>query len=160
MDEQPAAKIERTTSGVTAELTASLVGLDAVIMPGIPGMSAAALGLDGSAFPSSTTDVMKILREQGLKVEFEARDGAHPLVSHKAADWWVPITVFIQTSTGTAAGNLLSQAIMSLIGHRRADSSVLHVKMGIVKEGGDKIEWFEGHGKGSDVLKALRIFRG
>lgn len=72
----------------------------------------------------------------------------------------MPIVVFIQTGAATTVGNLLSHAIITLLGPKRAESSVLHVKVGVVQAGRDRIEWFEGHGKGADVLKALRIFRG
>lgn len=159
--EKPADRIELTESHLPADLAARLKGLDAVIVPGIPGFEIEALDVEGPAFPSSTTDLMKVLREQGLHVEFEDPDSPHPLVSHKAADWWIPIMVFIiETGVASTAGNLLSHAIISLLGAKKAESSVLHVKVGVVQAGRDKIEWFEGHGKGADVLKALRIFRG
>lgn len=158
--DKPTDRIERTESELPADLAARLKDLDAVIVPGIPGMAVETLDVEGPAFPSTTTDVLKVLREQGLRVEYVDPSGPHPLISHKAADWWVPIVVFIQTGAATTVGNLLSHAIITLLGPKRAESSVLHVKVGVVHAGQDRIEWFEGHGKGADVLKALRIFRG
>jgi len=161
VDLAPTARVDRTTSDVSAGVRARLETLDVIILPGIPGMTTEMMGLEPSesAFPSTTTDIIKILREQALQVDFESPDAAHPLAAHKAADLWIPLAIFIETGAAHAAGDLMARAIVSLIGRRRAETSVLHVKLGRVRRGRDKIEWLEAHGKGSDVLKAMREFR-
>jgi hypothetical protein len=161
VDTESPARIERSSTDLPPRVGARLETLDAVIVPGVPGMTAERMGLEPeeAVFPSTTTDVMKVLREQSVQVEFEDPDAAHPLITHKAAEYWIPVAIFIETGAAHAAGDLMARAIVSFLGRRRADKSLLHVKLGRVTRGRTKIEWLEAHGKGADVLKAMREFR-
>jgi hypothetical protein len=140
---ESAPKIERSSSDLPHALAARLQTLDALIVPGVPDMTAEMMGLDPleAVFPSTTTDVIKVLREQSVQVDFEEPDARHPLVSHKAAEYWIPVAVFIETGAAHAAGDLMARAIVSFLGRRRAEKSLLHVKLGRVRRGRHKIEW-------------------
>jgi len=109
-------------------------------------------------YPSSTTDVIKVLCEADLNIDYADRATHRAEVAQKAADWWLPVIVFLEPAAAHLAGALMAEAILSLLGRRRADHSLLHVKVGKIEKSGTRIEWFEAHGNGHDVLEALKTF--
>lgn len=128
-------------------------GLDVVVLPGVPGKDVEVEGGE-LPYPTSTTDMIKVLRERGLKIDYHAPDAKRVEVSYKAVDWQSPIMVFTE---GTVA-SLIANAIWELIGAARAKNSPLHLKVGKAKKGRTTVEWFEAHGPAGKVLEAMRHF--
>jgi len=81
VDSESPALVERSSTDLPPAVEARLENLDAVIIPGVPGMTAERMGLEAevAVFPSTTTDVMKVLRERSVEAEFDDPAAAHPL---------------------------------------------------------------------------------
>jgi hypothetical protein len=109
------------------------------------------------AYPTSTVDIMKLLREQKFAVEFVEPPNRRAELTYHAADIWLPVLLWTSDAVANGAGSLFAHAIIQLFGQRRAERSVLHVRCGRQTTEGD-IRWFEADGPGSEVLKALREF--
>jgi transcriptional regulator with XRE-family HTH domain len=138
---------------LTAEGHASA---DVLVLPGVPG-KAKRLDDGRGAYPASTVDIMKLLREQKVAVEFVEPPNRRAELTYHAADIWLPVLLWTSDAVANGAGSLFAHAIIQLFGQRRAERSVLHVRCGRQTAEGD-IRWFEADGPGSEVLKALREF--
>ena len=123
------------------------------MLPGIPGKRER-LEDGRGAYPSTTVDVMKLLEEQGLGVSHVESDERRAELTYHAADVWLPVLMWTSDALANGAGSLFAHVIIQLLGQQQAEQSVLHVKCG---RQGDNY-WFEAHGPGRDVLKALRGF--
>lgn len=128
-------------------------GLNVVVLPGIPGKDVEVRPGE-LPYPTTTSDMIKILREGGLKVDYHTPDAKRVGVGYKVADWWGPILVVIE---GTV-GSLIAAAIWELIDGARAENTRVHLKMGRAKKGRTTIEWFEGHGPAGQVIEAMKCF--
>lgn len=122
------------------------------ILPGIPGAPIEADPTGEISYPSTTTDIVKVLRESGVTVEYAVPREDRQLVSQKSAAIFVPILAV----TYGAVGSLLAAAIVKLFGSERAERSELHVR--VERGSGKNKRVFEGNGPGRDVLEALRRF--
>jgi hypothetical protein len=132
-------------------------GVDALVLPGFPNRS----DLDrdeGSFYPGETVDIVKLLKEQGLTVDFaEAREDRKTL-ELKAAEFWAPILVFAYEAAAHGAGALLAHAIIQRLGHERLKRAIVHVKCGSQQSDGTT-EWFVADGPGEEVVKALKEWK-
>jgi hypothetical protein len=126
---------------------------DVVVLPGIPGKREH-LEDGRGAYPTTTVDVMKLLEEQGLRVSHAEPEERRAELTYHAADVWLPVLLWTSDALANGAGSLFAHVIIQLLGQRQAERSVLHVKCG--RQGDSR--WFEAHGPGRDVLKALREF--
>jgi hypothetical protein len=134
-------------------------GADILVQSGVPGKHMTIPGIEPSTpFPTTTTDTVKILRQAGLKVEYEVPRAAQVGVGYKANDWWIPILMFAWEAAANGAGDLLAAAIREQIGPARLDRTTLHLKVGRVKKGTSKVEVFESHGPPDKVLEAMQLF--
>jgi Flp pilus assembly protein TadD len=127
-----------------------------LVLPGIPGKNER-LDDGRGAYPASTVDIMKLLREQGVTVDYAEPADRRAELTYHAADVWLPVLLWTADALANGAGSLFAHVILQLLGPRRAERSVLHVKCGRQTREGD-IRWFEAHGPGADLLKALRKF--
>jgi len=127
--------------------------LDVLVLPGIPGKDVK-VGTGELPYPTTTTDVIKVLRERGLKIDYHTPDAKRVGVGYKAADWWGPIMVITQSTVGS----LIADAIWELIGAARAKNSMIHLKVGKATKGGTTVEWFEADGPAGEVVEAMRHF--
>lgn len=127
-----------------------------VVVPGLPGWSGA-----GSTdrvrypFPNTTTDVVKVLREQGFSVEHTVAREERQIVSLNAAEYWLPVLVFGYDIATNVGAELISGAITQLFGTFQRRRDRLHVRYGNRSSDGT-VDFFEAHGPGDDVVKAIR----
>lgn len=126
-----------------------------LVLPGVPGYAEEVD--DVGAYPSTTTDVMKVLREAGLAVEYRDPPNERKQVSLFGIDIWMPVLQFTQDALASGAGDLLASAIRGLFGRRSVSDGTLHVRFGREDSDGN-VEWFEADGPGDNVLDAAREF--
>lgn len=139
----------------STEDTKSAASSQVVVLSGVPGYADEVDGV--GAYPSSTTDVMKVLREAGLSVEYRDPPNERKQVSLFGIDIWIPVLQFTQDALASGAGDLLAASIRTLFGRQSVSDGTLHVKFG--REDGDgQVEWFEATGPGDEVLDAARQF--
>lgn len=129
---------------------------DVTVQPGLPGR-ADPEGVDGGVYPNTTTDIVKLLREQDLRVEYVQTRDQRSTLTLKAAEWWIPILVFAYQVDISLCGTLLANAVAELFPDREP-KPILHVKCG--RETADQqIDWFEADGPSDKVIEALREWR-
>lgn len=153
---QEGLKPERTKEDAPGLMAEGQKQPDVLVLPGIPGKRER-LDDGRGAYPSTAVDIMKLLREQRVTVDYTEPGDRRAELTYHAADVWLPVLLWTADALANGAGSLFAHAIIQLLGPRRAERSVLHVKCGRQTREGD-IRWFEAHGPGADVLKALREF--
>lgn len=129
---------------------------DVVVLPGLPGWRYS--GDDDrltNPIPTTTTDIVKVLRSDGLTVEHAVQRGDRQEVSLNAAEYWVPVMVFAVDVGANTAGDLLAAAITRLFGRPLLRRSRLHVRYGQRRPGGS-VDFFEAHGDAEKVIEAIR----
>jgi hypothetical protein len=131
-------------------------GIGVLVLPGIPG-NRERLDDGRGAYPDTTVDVVKLLREQGLSVDYVEAADRRAELTYKADDVWLPVLLWTSDALANGAGSLFADVIIQLLGHHRAERKVLHVKFKWRNADGSKGK-FEVDGLGADVLKALREF--
>jgi hypothetical protein len=109
------------------------------------------------AYPDSTTDVVKLLRELKFEVTYDERPESRSLVAHNAADFWMPVLAFTDQMSWSVIGGVLANLLTSLLGNAKASRAQLHLKVGRTGRDGET-SYFEGSGPASQVLKALENF--
>jgi len=124
--------------------------LDGWIVKGVAGRG-------GEDYAGDTDDIIKILAEGGIHVDYEDI-GDHAYLLLKSADWWGPILVFTQVALANGAGGVLALAIWELIG-RRSDTR-LHIDVGSKQSEVEDVIWFRGDGRAEDVIAALKEWKG
>jgi hypothetical protein len=129
---------------------------DVLVLPGVPGKRER-LEDGRGAYPSTTIDVIKLLREEGIRVDRAEPDDQQAELTYHGAEVWLPVLLWTSDALANGAGSLFAHLIIQLLGQREAERSVLHVKCGRKSGTGDE-RWFEAHGPGTDVIKALREF--
>ena len=127
---------------------------DVLVLPGIPGLFDQ-LPSGESAYPVTTTDVVKLLREAGLNVEYAEARNERTQVGHNAADLWIPVLLFVQQTSWDVVISYVTSVLTSLIGIPETSKRRLHVKVGVRNSNGDDT-FFESSGKARDVLAAMR----
>jgi len=105
--------------------------------------------------PSETTDIVKLLREAGLRVEHSVPSDRRVQVGRWSADFLLPILMFAQQALANGAGNLLADAIRQRL-HTMLPGQRLHVRVAKVRTDDMDADWFEGDGPAEDVIEAMR----
>lgn len=128
------------------------------LLAGMPGVDGRASDPADRQYPSTATDVAKLLRERGLEVEFEHDRNERQYVSLHSADVWIPVlAVSLQVLQAVGEG-LLTDVVQDLLGRQRAKTSTLHVTYKITNSTGE--QEFTAIGPGADVLAAVEAFEG
>lgn len=125
-----------------------------MVLPGIPGQMER-LETGQGAYPSTTTDLVKLLCEAGLTVEYAEEREDRRQISYHAAVIIIPILLFAQGVVWAVAADLIADAIRGLFSRDRIKKGRLRVKVG--RRGADgEAHWFEADGNAEDVLQAMR----
>lgn len=130
-------------------------GSEVLIRAGVPGKPGVTVA-HGKPYPSTTTDVAKLLAERGLSVTYEDEKDQRSYISLYAAELWIPILQVAGSILAGASGNLLSDVIKQLLGKDKP-ATILHVDYTIVPRKGPK-RTFKASGKADDVLRAIDKF--
>ena len=132
-------------------------GCDALVLPGLPGRSEESAPEDYALYPGSVIDVVKLLRERGLSIDYAPADRPRAEVELKAAELWAPIIVFAQDVLVAGGAHALVEVAWDRLRGRRG-GSILHLRVG--KRDGEtgNVEWFESHGRATDVLDAFIVW--
>lgn len=131
---------------------------DVVVLPGFP--DAASTPQDGhepAVYPSSATDVVKILRAEGLDVAYAVDRSERRLMSKNAAEHWLPVVVALTEFGANTLTSVLASHIAEFIVSPFERSSKLHVRCGKSTSDGD-ISYFSASGPPEVVLDALKEF--
>lgn len=150
---------------------------DVTVLPGVPNMDGLTVDDGVVPFPDTTTDVVKLLRQRGISVEYSVPRDQRTYVGHKAFELWLPILEFTRDLLIGIEGGLLVELLMSYV-QPAADSStpedleqsdeevgeprdtapaILHVEWHVAKPDGER-ETFVANGSMPDVLDALARF--
>jgi hypothetical protein len=127
---------------------------EVLVLPGVPGIFDR-IETGEWAYPDSTNDVIKLLREAGLTVEYSEPRSERVRVSHNAADFWLPVLLFVQQTSWDVIVSYITNVLTNLIGPLDTFNRQLHVKVGTKSSDGSD-QFFEGSGKAKDVLAAMR----
>lgn len=127
------------------------------IVAGTPGVSAAAGEGEIGRYPSSTTDIAKLLRERGLLVDFEHGRDKREYLSLHAADVWIPIIELTLETLLAVGSGLIGDVIGDWLKSGDATSSTLHVTYRVVDSDGVAQE-YSAVGAADDVLRAIDRF--
>ena len=122
-------------------------------VPGKPGLTVER----GKPYPSTTTDVAKLIAERGLEVTYEDEKDHRSYDSFYAAELWIPVLEVASSVLAGISGNFFSDIIRDLIGTNRPAETILHVEYSVIPRRGTK-RTFQGSGKADDVLKAIDKF--
>ena len=129
---------------------------DIVIVPGLPGKySQSDDDRLQNPYPTTSTDIAKILRQDGLAVEYAVERSERQEVSLMGAEYWLPILFFALDCANRTPTEILLAAIERLFGSGLPSRSRLHVAFGQQRADGS-VHYFEAHGKGSEVIEAIR----
>ncbi len=110
------------------------------------------------AYPSTTTDIVKLLKANGFEISYDHDRHDRVEVSYNAADAWLPVLAFTQSVLANIPANILSTIIMQYFGAGRQTQKNLHVKFIVTTpDGGEKN--FEAHGPGQEVVEAINAFQ-
>lgn len=140
--------VTETTGTLPAELVPWPDGVDAYVLPGVPGNEGFSTKEGREGYPSEVTDIVKIMRGGGARV---AKPDA-PIASFKDVDYVTPILIFLSSALANGVGNLFADAVRERIDAWR--SRRMHTKFGITY-GDGKVRWFEGEGPANEVLEAM-----
>ncbi len=131
--------------------------LDAIVLPGLPDREVEGLQSGELAFPATSSDVIKLLGESGLRVDYESSaQGRQAFISQWSAEFLLPILAFTMDALANGAGDLLADIIRNRIGFNRLRRTRLRVKVAKVNRQDMSATWFEGDGNADEVLEAMR----
>jgi hypothetical protein len=147
--------VETSSEGRERPLPA---GLDAVVFPGVPRV--ATPDVDEDPYPSSTIDVIKILRSEGVRVDYADPERPRVSVDLKAAEVWLPIVVFTSEALANGLGGVLTAAFLEMVGRARAGKTRLHARVGRIRSDDLEIEWLDVDGPADAALEAIERFFG
>lgn len=142
-------------------------GVDVLVLPGFPDREVV-LDEPGHAYPSTTIDVVKRLRQLGLAIEFIEPREQRVEVTLKAFEVWVPILLVAQqVFIGLGVWQLIEAFERRSLARSASPSddiaanvdegetALLHVRMGVVKEYGRETRWIEADGSPDDVARVI-----
>lgn len=133
-------------------------GLDAVVFPGVPRVDTP--DVDEDPYPSATIDVIKILRSEGVKVDYADPSRPRVTVDLKAAEVWLPIVVFTSEALANGLGGVLTAAFLEMVGKARAGKTRLHARVGRIRSDDLEIAWLDVDGPADAALEAIDRFFG
>lgn len=127
------------------------------LLAGTPGIAGPGdTGTSSAHYPSTSTDIAKLLRLRGLTVEFEHDRAARQYLSLHSSDVWIPIIAISLQVLQAVGEGLLTNVVQDLLGKQRARSSTLHVTYRVTDSVGERE--FSAIGPGADVLAAVEVF--
>lgn len=127
-----------------------------LVVAGLPGWSqAGTTDQVSNPYPETTTDVVKLVREQGLTVQYAVPREDRQTVSLNAAEYWLPVLVFAYDVGTNLVAGYFTGVITQLLGSLPKRSDRLHVRFGRETTDG-AVEYFEAHGPAPDVVKAIK----
>ncbi|WP_431896331.1 hypothetical protein [Micromonospora haikouensis] len=132
--------------------------LEVQVRAGVPGTGVYQLEDGRYAYPTMTTDVVKLLKSHGFTVTYDHERQERVLVSHNAADAWLPVLVFAQSVLANIPANIISTIIMQYFGEMAFKKTNLHVKFAVTAPDGSEKN-FEAHGPGQEVVEAINAFQ-
>ena len=146
------------TDSYAGGLDAAWPDVDIVVLPGFPDDPAPIDGARDSAFhPSSATDVVKLLRAEGLDVVYAVERDDRQLMSKNAAEHWLPVVIAVSefgaNTLTSALASIVAEKVIGPFGH----SSKLHVHCGIQSQDGS-FRFFRGSGEAQAVVNAMAEF--
>ena len=104
-------------------------GVGALIVPGLPGRGSDPEAAENALYPGSTIDVMKLLREQGVVVDYAPVDKPRAEIELKAAELWVPLIIFAKDVLIDGGAHALVEVIWDRL-HGRRTHAILHLQVG------------------------------
>ena len=125
------------------------------VLAGLPRSLTTPDGVD-VVYPDTTIDMIKVMREVGLNVEFADPEAARTLVGHKAFDVWLPILEFSSTLLGGTASILLANLIQRYFDNRDA-VPVAHISWRVGMSDGS-YEEFDFDGPSDLAVEAATVF--
>ena len=142
----------------TGELNGTWPDADIVVLPGFPDDSAQIeMSLSETNYPSTATDVVKLLRAEGLSVEYAVKRSERQLVSKNAAEHWLPIVIAVSefgaNTLTSALASIIAEQIVAIFG----GGSKLHVHCG-VKEADGSYRFIKASGPPEAVIEAMESF--
>ena len=131
---------------------------DIVVLPGFPDDSSPIEeSLSKSIYPSSATDVVKLLRVEGLTVAYAVERSERQLMSKNSAEFWLPVIIAVSelgaSTLNSALASIIAERIMAPFGH----DSKLHVHCGI-KEADGSYRFIKASGPAEAVVEAVEAF--
>lgn len=131
----------------------------------VPGMPMEQGSQSQSTFPSSTTNFVKLLREQGLDVEVTVPKEDREYLDLNAAEVWLPVLIFTAQPIWDMAVIAVVGAIKSYFAGRKVDGAeevdlpagVLHLRCTFEEPDGSRRE-FDGHGPPAGIVESLKAF--
>ncbi len=79
---------------------------DIVVLPGFPDDSSPIEeSLSESIYPSSATDVVKLLRVEGLTVAYAVERSERRLMSKNSAEFWLPVIIAVSELGASCRGH-------------------------------------------------------
>jgi hypothetical protein len=132
--------------------------VDAIVLPGIPGVEAPFAKED--LYPSESIELIKILRESGLRVQYLDPRRQRAEVAYRGyADYITPILIFTQDALANGAGDLLAAAIRERTSSFRSSERKARMKVGKVESPDLTVKWLEWDGPADEAIKALDEFK-
>jgi hypothetical protein len=130
-------------------------GTDVLVLGGLPTGDPEGLDEGQVPLPEDTTNVVKLLREQGLAVVHAVAADRRVEVGRWSADYLMPILMFAQEAIAGGAGNILASIILERMRHL-APGAQLHVRVAKVRTKDMQADWFEADGPPDKVIEALQ----
>ena len=130
--------------------------LDAIVLPGVPRVATPDVTED--PYPGTTIDVIKILRAEGVKVDYADPERPRVTVELKAAEIWLPIVVFTSEALANGLGGVLTAAFLEIVGKARARRARLHARVGRMRGNDVEVEWLDVDGPADAALEAIDRF--
>ena len=142
----------------TGKLDGTWPDADIVVLPGFPDDSAPIEeALSKTNYPSTSTDVVKLLRAEGLSVDYAVERSERQLVSKNAAEHWLPIVIAVSefgaNTLTSALASIIAEQIVAIFG----GGSKLHVHCGI-KEADGSYRFIKASGPPEAVVEAVEAF--
>ena len=128
-----------------------------LVLGGLPTGAPEGLEEGEIPIPDDTTNVVKLLRAEGLKVGHAVPVEQRVQVGRWSADYLVPILMFAQQALASGAGDILAAIILDRVRHLHPGAQV-HLRVARVRTEDMEAEWFEADGPADKVIEALRAF--
>lgn len=128
--------------------------LDIVLIPGVP--HAPPIDVEEDIYPTTTVDIVKILRSEGVRIDYADASAPRKTLDLKSTEVWLPIVVFTSEVAAHGLGGLLTHAILELLG--RKPRSHIHARIGRVHSDQHDVEWLDVDGPADAATTLIERF--
>jgi hypothetical protein len=129
---------------------------DVIVLPGIPGVEPPSAKED--IYPSDAIDLMKILREGGLRVEYLNPERERAEVAYRGyADYITPVLIFTQDALANGAGDLLAAAIRERASSFRRSDRKARMKVGKIESPDLTVKWLDWEGPADEAIVSIQV---